>query len=354
MEIFINGIGNISPQNTLDNGSFLEEPVNTREGLLRCINPEYKKYISPVKLRRMSRVLRFGVTSALMCLKDAGIEKPDAVITGTGLGCLEDTEKFLRAMIANDETLLTPTSFIQSTHNTIGAQIALLLKCHNHNLTFVHRNFSFESALLDAIMLLRENSTKNILTGGVDEITDEYIQITGRTGNWKKNKIFNLELFQDNSKGSIPGEGAAFFVLSGKRNDNSYARLNALKTIYKPASLNETTSRIRKFLENNKVGNHGIDVLITGKNGDPDSDKIYDRITDSLFNKSQVVAYKHLCGEYFTSSAFGLWLGCQILKKQFIPNIIKMNEVAERPINNILFYNHYRNSNHSLIYLSKC
>ena len=52
---------------------------------------------------------------------------PDAIITGTGLGCLEDTEKFLTAMVTNKEEFLTPTSFIQSTHNTVSAQIALLL-----------------------------------------------------------------------------------------------------------------------------------------------------------------------------------------------------------------------------------
>ena len=57
---------------------------------------------------------------------------------------------FLRKMIEFEEKMLSPTAFIQSTHNTVGAQIALLLKCHHYNNTIVHRAFSFENALTEA------------------------------------------------------------------------------------------------------------------------------------------------------------------------------------------------------------
>ena len=100
----------------------------------------------------MSRIIKMGVRR-MECLKEAGVENPGAIITGTAYGCLADTESFLTKMVENKEELLTPTAFIQSTHNTVGAQIALMLKCHNYNNTFVHRGFSFENALLDAIII---------------------------------------------------------------------------------------------------------------------------------------------------------------------------------------------------------
>ena len=74
-------------------------------------------------------VVKMGVSAAMMSMKKAGLEKVDAIITGTGMGCYEDTDKFLRSMLDNKEQLLTPTAFIQSTHNTVAGQIALIFKC---------------------------------------------------------------------------------------------------------------------------------------------------------------------------------------------------------------------------------
>ena len=75
------------------------------------------------------------------------VEMPGGIIVGTAYGCLQDTEIFLTTMIEYNEEMFTPTAFIQSTHNTIGAQIGLMLQCHNYNNAFVHSGFSFESAL---------------------------------------------------------------------------------------------------------------------------------------------------------------------------------------------------------------
>ena len=74
------------------------------------------------------------------------------LLPDTGLGCLEDTEKFLSSIYTNEEKLLNPTPFIQSTHNTVAGAIALAIKCHGYNATYTHRGFSFESALEDALI----------------------------------------------------------------------------------------------------------------------------------------------------------------------------------------------------------
>src|SRR5438105_1957800 len=128
--MYIRSAGNISPQKTFGNIPFLDEVVAYEGNRLNCITPDYKEIIDPKLIRRMSRVIKMGVASAMACLQDAGVTNPDAIITGTAYGCLEDTGIFLSKMVERGEELLTPTSFIQSTHNTIAAQVALLLHCN--------------------------------------------------------------------------------------------------------------------------------------------------------------------------------------------------------------------------------
>ncbi|WP_295672257.1 beta-ketoacyl synthase chain length factor, partial [uncultured Mucilaginibacter sp.] len=186
MSVFIRSAACISPQNTFDNESFLTEAVEYYGTRLKVLAPDYKAFVDPKSLRRMSHVIKMGVAAAMDCLKNGGVDMPGAIITGTAYGCLEDTVTFLSRIIEQEEEMLPPTAFIQSTHNTVGAQIALLLKCHGYNNTFVHKGISFESALLDAMMLLKENEADNILVGGTDEMTDTSFAILSRLGLYKR------------------------------------------------------------------------------------------------------------------------------------------------------------------------
>ena len=97
-----------------------------------------------------------------------------------------------------------------------------------------------------------------------------------------------------------------------------------------------------------------IDLLITGFNGDRESDMIYHQLQDSMFSDVPVAYYKHLCGEYHTSSAFASWLAAMILKTQQCPEYIMKTGNAPSPVKNILIYNQDKNTNHSLILLSAC
>ncbi|MCX6297400.1 MAG: beta-ketoacyl synthase chain length factor, partial [Bacteroidetes bacterium] len=232
MEAYISGLGIVSPQKTFDTNDFLSEVVEHNSKSLNCIEPSYKELLNPTLARRMSRIIKMSIAASTVCLRDAKIEIPDAIMTGTALGCLEDTEKFLLAIIENEEQFLTPTSFIQSTHNTVSAQIALQLKCMNYNFTYVHKGFSFESAVLDGLMTLAEGESKNVLVGGHDEMTEKFYRVCDLIGYWKKEEsVPSLELFQSKTNGSIAGEGAAFFMLSHERTENCYAKLQGIKTI---------------------------------------------------------------------------------------------------------------------------
>ena len=352
--MYIRATGNISPQKTFGHPPLLTETVAYSTNRLACIEPDYKDLIDVKLIRRMSRIIRMGVAAAMECLQEANIKVPDAIVTGTAYGCLEDTVSFMTKMVEYNEELLTPTAFIQSTHNTIGAQIGLMLQCNNYNNAFVHRGFSFESALLDGMLLLKENEVSNVLVGAIDEITNTSHTILNRFGLYKQGEVSNLDIFKTNSKGTIAGEGAAFFLLANDRSDNDYAKFDGLKTFYKPKDKKDIEEGIASFLAEHNISLADIDLIITGKNGDLRSDQIFDELAKGIFSKSNIVNYKNLCGEYPTASAFAVWLAANIIKTGFVPASLGYNSSKEKKIKRVLIYNHYQQIHHSLFLLSAC
>jgi len=353
MKTYINSATAISPQPTLGKPFQLTKPEKYETDYLKCVEPDYKEYINPTLIRRMGRVVKMGVAAAIQCLKEAGVEKPDAIITGTGLGCIEDTESFLNEIIKNQEQFLPPTSFIQSTHNTIAGQIALLLKCNSYNYAYVHRCFSFENALLDSMMMLREQNDIKVLLGGVDEITPVSFAILKRLGIYKSVLGSGADIFTNKTEGGIAGEGASFFVLSGNP-DNAFATIDAVKTLYKPADISETENTITDMLKQQGLAIADIDAVIMGYSSDVNSDTLYDTLSQNIFAGNNILYYKHLCGEYFTSSSFAVWAAANILKNNSCPDAMKLRCRDVAKYKHILVYNHFKNTEHSLVLLSSC
>jgi 3-oxoacyl-[acyl-carrier-protein] synthase II len=354
MEAYIRSASIISAQKTFNTPEFLADIVEHDSNYLHCIEPPYKEFLNPIMARRMARIIKMSMATAAICLKEADIQQPDAIITGTALGCLEDTEKFLLAIIENDEQFLTPTSFIQSTHNTVGAQIALQLKCMGYNFTYVHKGFSFESAVLDGLMTLAEGGAKNILVGGHDEMRDKYYRVCDRIGYWKKEPTPTMQLLHSKTSGSIAGEGASFFVLTAEKNPNNYAVLRAVKTIYKPESKTTVKNTLTELLAEKKLAPGDIDVVIYGINGDNRFDPIYHQLMNDYFKNSTSAYFKHLCGEYQTASGFALWAAAKALKTQSLPKAMTIGEPKHKTIKHVLIYNTFLGTDHSVFLLSQC
>ena len=350
---YIEGIGAISPQNSFP-GKFPFDVQGVETPYLSCLEPNYKDFINPRASRRMSRIIKMAVTASLIALKDAALQIPEGIIVGSGLGCVAETEKFLSAMITDKEKFLNPASFIYSTHNTIASQIALLLQCKEYNQTYLHGQHSFESALLDALMLIREKSSQNVLIGGVDEMTPNLYAITKRFGLWKKNPINNLKLIDSGSKGSIPGEGASFFVLSHQKGNNSYARVKGISTVFNTDKHFDIQEWLIDFLSRYQVEVGDLDLCLLGKNGDITQDGVYVQLESNLLKNCPCGFYKQLCGEYYTANSFAVWLAANILKSQFVtPEILNVNQTVST-VRNVLIYNQSWNRNHSLILMKSC
>jgi 3-oxoacyl-(acyl-carrier-protein) synthase len=352
-KVYINSVASITPQKTFDNSEFLDNAIIHNNQAVFAIEPVYKDYIPPAAARRMAKGIKMGVVASKMALQEAGLDQVDAIITGTGMGCLRDSEKFLSSIIDNNEQFLTPTSFIQSTHNTVGGQIALELQCKGYNFTYVHGSNSFESALLDAKLQLELDEAEHILIGGVEELGDHTTKLNKIIHHIKDEVISSTELLNSKTKGTVFGEGANFFVLSNKKQESSYAQVVSV-SILNTLSQDDVIKTAFTFLSENNLTVEDIDAVILGNNGDVEFDEFYNELTSTIFSNTQQICYKHLIGEFNTASPFGVWIASKILKTQTLPDILKRNNIKTSSFNYILLYNQYRGENHSFTLLKTC
>ena len=143
---------------------------------------EIRDFVKPLEARRMGKLMKASLLSSLKALKQAGIDCPDAIITGTSLGCWENTEALLTQIEQEGEVMLSPTNFMQSTHNTIGSNVAIRTHCHGYNVTYTQGDDSLEWALRDARRQLQTGRCKTVLVGCHDETTPLYRSLMERLG----------------------------------------------------------------------------------------------------------------------------------------------------------------------------
>lgn len=289
--LYITAASTVSHQPTFRNPGFSAalEPLG-EEGSL--ISPDYKAYIEAGLLRRMSKILRMSVACSKDCIEQAGGGQPDAIVVGTGLGCLQDTEKFLNTSLSV-EGLLPPTSFIQSTHNTMAGQISLSIGNHGYNMTHTQNTLSFEHALADASLLLHEGFA-NVLVGAADEHIDILDNIADKLG------------FE---KAAPLSSAASFFLLSNKKPDNALAQLTDVATI---GLADETPEHIDAFLAANGLQINDLDLVLFA--GNP------------LENAKRGVSYLPLTGIYPTASAFAMHYAVDVMGQ-------------DKSVRNVLIYN---------------
>jgi 3-oxoacyl-[acyl-carrier-protein] synthase II len=349
--LYIISACSISPQHTYDEDHFLDPAIKSDDGKLYVTDPDYTKYISPVAIRRMSRLLKRGITAGMKCLEDAGVTTPDAIIIGTARGSVTDMENFMKDMISMEEQALNPTSFIQSTYNSVNGWLAMMTKCTAYNQTYVHRGFSLELALLDTQLFLAESAGKKyILAGGFDELTIEYFTIREKIGYYKKDFPLSLELLSHyDTPGTIAGEGAHFFTISNDP-EKAVCALHSVVMLQQP-STGELLAAIDNTLAENGLKNEDIDVLVCGMNGDSRNRFLIDPLIARCGERTTIASFKQLCGEYDTASGFGLWLASYICKQKAVPPGIIHTKGTSKTIKNIIVCNVTIACNISLVLL---
>lgn len=352
VKAYINGIGCISPQNSIDPEWFFDTVNPAKGDYFDAVEPSYKEFIAPNLLRRMGRAIKMGVATANLAINQAEAKKVDAIITGTGLGCFEDSERFLLALLNNEEQFLTPTSFIQSTHNTVGSQIALIMKCHDYNFTYVHRGFSFESTVQDALMLFEEGK-ETILVGGIEEHTPNFVVLNRKAHKFQQQSA-STPIWKSVTPGIQMSEGAAFFVLNKNKTEKSLASIDGIQTLYKPKTSADILAKLSSFLQSHHLGLADIDVTLMGFSGDVNFDAKLKELLPVIEKESVAASYKQLSGEYHTASAFAMWAAVKLIEKQQLPKALAISDKAPSQIKHVLIINQYLGINYSFTLLSQC
>lgn len=351
--VYISAAAALSPQNSFDADTLLPDVISSDNGKLFVKDTDYSKFINPVAIRRMSRMLKIGISTGIKAVQLSGAEKLDGIITGTGRGSMRDMELFLGDMIRLKEEALNPTYFIQSTYNSVNGWLAMQTKCTGYNQTYVHRGHSFEMSLLDAKMLLHDaTEPQTYLVGCLDEMTDDYFIVKSKIGYWKKELPNSLQVLQhSNTQGSIGGEGAAFFTITNT-SANSICSIEQLKMLHNPtaASVQENTDSI---LSAHGMKLKDIDVVLCGMSGDARFQSFYTPILENTTAHTTVAAFKHLCGEYDTSTGFAMWLATKLFQQQSTPEVLIQKKGINPAINNILIVNHYTLNSASVVLMKK-
>ena len=342
-KIYINSIKQISAQQPLVDDWF-EQAVFYSEPYVRAIEPDYKQYFTPNEARRYGKILKRALLVSREAIKESGVANPDAIVTGTGLGCIENTEIFLEKLVCEGEELLNPTHFMQSTHNTISSLIAIDTKCHAYNTTYAHRAISFECALQDVFMQMQSGKIQTALVGAHDEMTPAYFTLLKKTGYFgKPNKVF-------------AGETAVAMMLSTKETKNTFCEIEAVEKIYtgnRHCGLDSQSSEIMKFWIESVMTND-IDYIMIGTSGSEANDKIYFENCIKLFPNIPLLQYKHIFGESYTAPALGVYAAAVCLQKGQIPeHLFVENSRPALQLRKILCYNQFEDKNHTFILLSK-
>lgn len=132
---------------------------------------DYRHYVNPMQTRRYGRLLKRALATALKCIHDSGIAHPDAIINGTDMGSWEESEHLLDGLATEGEAVSMPTHFMLCTHNTVASLIGIYTHSHGYNNTYSQRGASFESAVLDAFLQLKQGRIRHALVCANDELT---------------------------------------------------------------------------------------------------------------------------------------------------------------------------------------
>lgn len=278
----------------------------------------------------MSKILKRAVCTAITALNNSGITQPDAIVTGTGMGCMENSEKFLMDLCRYGEQCLKPTLFMQSTHNTISSLIAIILKCHGYNNTYSHKGISFESSLLDAWIQMKGGMIRNALVGAHDEVTP----------------FMDLVMERTHPEYSLVSEASVSMILTNAKSDRNICEVEDVRLVHRP-----DYSEFAGLLDKDED-----DILMLGINGNNLNNAPYETLTRTLSFNPLILRYKNIFGDNFSSSALGFYAAARILENQRIPEHMMWSRgsdpVNER-INNITILNQSDDTDWSLVRLKR-
>ncbi|MBN2645405.1 MAG: beta-ketoacyl synthase chain length factor [Desulfuromonadaceae bacterium] len=177
-------------------------------------------------LRRLDHYARLALLGGYLALADAGLSAQDCedlgVIIASGYGATGTTFGFLDSILNDGDSCASPTSFSTSVHNVAAAYLSMQMQALGPNLTVSCFEQSMTAALHNALCWLQSGRVRRVLVGGVDEHNPVVNYCYGRFFGTQTAAV--LSPFSEQHS-ALPGEGAAFLLLTTERPGLSPVRL---------------------------------------------------------------------------------------------------------------------------------
>ena len=319
--IYIQAAEQISMQQPLSE-QWMDEPIRYDDALVKAVNPAFRDYLAPNDVRRMGNLMKRALVATLKVLDETGV--------------------LLDAMVENGEQTLSPTYFMQSTHNTVGSTLSIYTKNNGYNTTYSHGELSFSLAMLDAWMQIRLGRISTALVGGFDEMVDNYYELLAKTG-------------YVGVSGMVPcSEVTMSMLLNTDASVDYLCELAGISISHRPDH-DGLKLQVEKMLHEAGLSWTDLSAVMTGINGNDTNDEPYHHLVRELFPDLPHLHYKHIFGENHTSSALGIYAAAHCLKRGVIPQFMYAEPSASPCASprNILFANVTNSRDYSFVLLKK-
>src|SRR5438132_6886287 len=333
--IAITGIGVIAPgaigvdqfAALLDNGKNAIAPIDRFDTTgLRAHNAALvrdfvaKDFISPMKLRRMNTLSRFGVAAARLATMDRGDGLPNAagVAMGTAFGPVQTSVDYMQEYVEKGAALAPPQLFAESVANAPGSHVAIELGLRGFNVTVTQRESSALAALMFAASQLAKGTAPTALFGGIEEINEMVFSVLDRIGALAHANGAVDECarpFDRHRNGMIIGEGSAILVIDAapKRPPCAYVSGFGIARDV-TASISDwgeghasVASAMRAAISDAELVPSDIDAIYASANSTVRGDRLEYQGIQAVFEKvPPVVATKGYFGEYAAGGALQL------------------------------------------------
>jgi 3-oxoacyl-[acyl-carrier-protein] synthase II len=267
---------------------------------LRADTSHLTEFVQQKALRRIDNFSKLGLLGAYLALEDAGVlveGKQDrlGVVIASGYGATGITFAFLDSFINDGDICASPTYFANSVHNSAAAYISIMLGATGPSSTVSQFHHSVPSALQTAWLWLAEERVDRVLFGAVEELSE----LIGYAWYRQRGRADKPEMtpLRTGVESAIPGEGAAFLLLTRKEEAREgYCLLDQVITgrHLKPGFLHSPH-----------------DLLVLGADGRIEKGSDYAQLAE----KSSVACFTPLYGSMPGSPAFDIAVAALMLKE---------------------------------------
>jgi 3-oxoacyl-(acyl-carrier-protein) synthase len=319
----------------------------------------------PDRIKRMGRGQAMAIVAVQRAVAacPAGVPAPDdatAVSVGTAWAEEGDEIVFLENLIKLGEKGAKPAFFVNSVKNALASQLALSFGFRGENQTFAHDALSFESALWQGAHLVRQGRGRHAVVCGVDALV-EFQEIHGHLLGWYRTLPAPLLPLAAPGRGTIPGEGAAAFILSAPGATRSpVARLVYVKARGPLQRMPALSARdeLAFVVEAARKSGAGFDascLVLLGANGDARLDAVYAEVAQGLGQGTggpAVGVYRHLTGDFATASALGFEIAVRAVTTRTVPPDVGVVKGQPGSVERVLLYHVNSAGYHSVVVVS--